>query len=350
MMRKKILFVCGSLNQTTQMHQISVHLREYERFFTPYYADGIVDTARRLGLLEFTILGRKLASMSLDYLQSHHLAIDYGGIAHDYDLVVTCADLIIPRNIRGRRIVLVQEGMTDPENWVYHLARLIPIPRYLASTSTMGLSHAYDYFCVGSEGYRDLFVRKGVDPARIVVTGIPNFDNCARFLDNDFPHHGYVLACTSDARETFKWENRKAFIQKCVALAGGRKLIFKLHPNENHRRATGEINRWAPDALVFTAGDANHMVANCETLVTLYSTLAYIGIALGKDVYSAFDVDELRKLVPIQNGGTSAIAVAEVCRRHIERRTSPPSLRQQTMRRTQFTRGISSRFSFMRSR
>ena len=31
-MRKKILLICGSINQTTQMHQITDELPEYDRF------------------------------------------------------------------------------------------------------------------------------------------------------------------------------------------------------------------------------------------------------------------------------------------------------------------------------
>jgi hypothetical protein len=34
-----------------------------------------------------------------------------------------------------------------------------------------GLSHVYAAFCAASSGYRDLFVRKGVRPERIEVTG-----------------------------------------------------------------------------------------------------------------------------------------------------------------------------------
>ena len=49
---KKILFICGSLNQTTQMHQIASHLmNEYDCYFTPYYADGMEDLAARMGWL-----------------------------------------------------------------------------------------------------------------------------------------------------------------------------------------------------------------------------------------------------------------------------------------------------------
>ncbi|MDB5091460.1 MAG: hypothetical protein JWR09_5454, partial [Mucilaginibacter sp.] len=39
---------------------------------------------------------------------------------------------------------------------------------------------------------------------------------------------------------------------------------------------------------------------------------------LGKKVHSYFDVDELKRLAPIQNGGTSAKNIAGVCRNFIE--------------------------------
>jgi hypothetical protein len=300
------------------MHAISRHLPEFDHYFSPYYADGAIEFFRRRRFLEFTILGDKLKNRCLAYLRTHDLAIDVGGKLHDYDLVVTCSDLIIPNNIRHRRMILVQEGMTDPENWLFHLVRSFGLPRYIASTSTTGLSHAYDYFCIASEGYRDLFTRKGVDPARLRVTGMPNFDNCAQFLENDFPHRNFVLVATSDMRETFKYEDRKGFIERCARIANGRQLIFKLHPNENAERATREVKEIVPDALVYPTGNIEHMIANSDVLVTRLSSCVYVGIALGKEVYSDFDIDELHHLAPIQNGGISDRIIADVCRLHIE--------------------------------
>jgi hypothetical protein len=316
-MRKKILFICGSVNQTSMLHRISEHLGDHDHYFTPFYVEGVLELLRRLRLLEFTGVGHKLAGRCHDYLRRNGLAVDYGGAAHDYDLVVTCSDLFIHSNIRGKKTILVQEGMTDPEDFMYRLIRRYRLPLYLGSTSTTGLSDAYDYFCVASEGYRELFIGKGVVPEKIRVTGIPNFDNCEEFLDNDFPYHGYVLAATSDARETLKGEDRKGFIENCLRIADGRQLIFKLHPNEKVERATAEINRWAPDALVFSSGNTDAMIANCDVLITKYSTVVYVGMALGKEVYSYFDIDQLRRLLPIQNGGTSAAIIAEVCRMHL---------------------------------
>ncbi|MFW5662567.1 MAG: hypothetical protein ACOCZW_02485, partial [Bacteroidota bacterium] len=240
-------------------------------------------------------------------------------LQNDYDLVLTCSDLIVPRNIRNKRLVLVQEGMTDPRNLAFYLVKWFKFPRWIASTSTNGMSNSFDAFCVASEGYKSHFVQNGVDPEKISVTGIPNFDNAKKYEDNDFPYKNFVLVATSDARETFKIENRKKIILDAVKIADGRQLIFKLHPNELVARATREINQWAPDALVYSEGNVHEMIANCDVLITQFSTVVYTGIALGKEVYSEFDMDELRKLCPMQNGGTSAEKIASICRELIER-------------------------------
>jgi len=57
------------------------------------------------------------------------------------------------------------------------------------------------------------------------------------------------------------------------------------------------------------------MIANSDVLITRYSTVVYVGLALGKEVHSDFDNNELRRLLPIQNGGRSALNIAHVGRR-----------------------------------
>jgi len=316
---RRVLLVCGSLNQTTMMHKIGRHLApRYACGYSPFYCDGALLALKKMGLLEHTILGGRFREMTVRYLRDNRLAVDEGGTAHGYDLVVTCSDLILQKNIRGKKIVLVQEGMTDPENLAYHVVRRLPLPRWLASTSTTGLSLGYSRFCVASEGYRDLFARRGIPRELMTVTGIPNFDNCVEYLDNDFPYRDYVLVATSDARETFKFDNRRRFIERAKAIAAGRPLIFKLHPNENWERASREIRALAPDALVFGEGSAESMVANSQAVVTQYSTLVFVGLALGKECHSYFDVGTIRHLTPWQNGGTSARRIADVCQELIE--------------------------------
>jgi len=306
------------MNQTTQMHQIAQHLPQYEQAFSPYYCDGIDEIYRRLRLMEFTIIGHNLASRCRKYLEDQHLTIDYKGKNGHYDLVLTCSDVYMQKNIRNKEIVLVQEGITDPETLAFRLVtRLRFLPLWLAGTAATGLSDAYRKFCVASEGYRGFFIRKGARPDKIVVTGIPNFDDCRRYRTNSFPHRNFVLVCTSPLREVFRREDRKAFIRRAVEIAAGRPLIFKLHPNENATRATREIGRHAPGALVFTTGSAEEMIANCNVLITRFSSTAFVGLALGKETYSDYDMDEMRLLMPVQNG-SAASNIADVCRGLLE--------------------------------
>lgn len=312
MHKKKVLFICGSLNQTSMMHQISKYLSDYDCYFTPYYSDKFINFFAQRGILDFSILGGSFRKNTENYLRTHNLETDYRGLKNLYDLVFTCSDLIIPKNIRNKKIILVQEGMTDPENLFFHLIKYIDIPRWIAGTSANGISNMYNLFCVASEGYKDFFIRKGARAEKIIVTGIPNFDNARQFLNNDFPYKNFVLVATSDMRETFKLENRKKFIKECLEIANGRQLIFKLHPHEKFDRAIREINKYAPGALVFPSGNIDYMIANCDVLITKYSSVVYLGMLLGKEVHSAFNLEELKKLVPLQNNGTSAERIARI--------------------------------------
>src|SRR5207249_1819244 len=127
-MRKNILFIGGVLNQTSQVHKVSQHLPEYNLYFAPFYVDGFLELLRRSGMVESIGVGNKHIRRSIAYMQAHDLQIDPRGDEREYDLIVTCSDLYIQKNIRGRRMVLVQEGMTDPENLIYHLVRRFKFP------------------------------------------------------------------------------------------------------------------------------------------------------------------------------------------------------------------------------
>lgn len=322
MKKKKLLFICGSLNQTTIMHQIAKNLMDdYDCRFTPYYADGFVGFVANRRLIDFTIVGDgNFRKQTLSYLKTYNLQVDFRGEKYidEYELVFTCQDLIVPKNIRDKKIILVQEGMTDPETFPYYLVKYLHFPRWSASTSTTGMSNQYTYFCIASEGYRELFIKKGADPSKLLITGIPNFDNVYQYLNNDFPHKNYLLVATSDMRETLKYENRIKFIKRAVKIANGKQIIFKLHPNENFKRAEKEINKYAHGSLIFANGNTNYMIANCDSLLTRYSSVVLVAAALGKKVYSDIPEEQLKKLAPIQNIGTSAERIAKLGRCLIE--------------------------------
>lgn len=298
---RRVLFVCGSHNQTTQMHAIARELVEVEAHFTPYWFDGPLGALAELGALDMTIGGGPWRSRCLAYLARHGLPVDDRGAADDYDLVFLCQDAFVPRTLEGKRIVLVQEGMTDPLDLPARVVRWLGLPRWLVNTALTGTSGVYERFCVASEGHRARFVALGCDPAKLVITGIPNFDDVERYRDNRIPRSGYVLVCTSDLRETYRKDDRRAFLERCTRIAAGREVIVKLHPNERSPRRVDEVRAVLPDATVLTDGSAEELVANCAVLVVQYSTLAWIGLALGKEVHSEMDEAELRATLPLQN-------------------------------------------------
>ena len=323
----RVLFVCGSPNQTGQMQQIARALPEVEAWFSPYYSDWPHHVALlKVGLLEPAINGHKRRGICADELNANGQRIDLGAERNDYDLWVCPNDAVLPRALARTPMVLVQEGIMEQPNWrtwVWRVTRLMPRP--LATTAVFGLTQQYEKFCVASEGYRTQFMAEGIPPGKLVVTGIPNFDDFARFRDNTFPHRGYVLVCTSDGRETMMKVDRPALLKRSVELAAGRQLIFKLHPNENVERATREILAVAPTALVFAGGNAEEMVANCDVLITEHSSLTFCGLALGKEVHTNLPLEQVEALLPVQNR-RAADEIADVIRGVLRARGRAPQI------------------------
>ncbi|MFD2873099.1 hypothetical protein ACFS5N_11505 [Mucilaginibacter ximonensis] len=319
--KKKILFITGSLNQTSQMHQIAAELEDFDCWFSQLFTDSPVVNflIKHTRLLDRTVLAGQFRANTERYLIEHGLNTDYGAKLNEYDLVVYCSDMVVPKRMRQYKTIWVQEGMTDRITRFARLIQKLGLPAWLAgNTSLNGASNICDIYCTASQGYLEHFAANGTDHNKLVVTGIPNYDNLQKFKKNSFPHRDYVMVATTDMRETFRYENRPAFIKEAVKKAVGRQLLFKLHPNENTQRAKAEIEKYAPaGTLVFDSGNTNEMIANCSELITQYSTVVYTGIVLGKKVYSWFDVAELRRRMPEQNGGSSAAKIAAICRQHI---------------------------------
>ena len=311
---KNILLICGTLNQTKAMIAIGNALADHNCYYTPFYCDGHLLRASQRGQLDFTVLGGPLHERTVAFMRDAKLPVDNRGEAREYDLVVTCTDLILQNNIEHQRVVLVQEGLTEREGFLFWLVKHFGLPRVFANTAAFGLSDGYEVFCVASPGARQLFRAKGVRSEKMVVTGIPNFDNVAAYQNNDFPYRDFVLVCTSNARETFKYHDRMRFLRNALTVAAGRPVIFKLHPAEQHDRAIREIRSIAPDAHILADGNTEHMIAKCTALVAQYSTVAFTAAQLGKEVHSYIDPEVLRQILPIQNGGTSAGKIAQVCR------------------------------------
>jgi hypothetical protein len=331
-MKNKILFITGSMNQTSQMHEISKHLTEYDCWFSQFFTDSpfVNWLIKHTSLVNNTIISGQFRENSEKYLVTNGLQIDYQAKRNKYDLVVYCTDLHIPKRLRDSKLIWVQEGMTDKYNLLSKIIKALDLPTALTgNTSLNGTSNVCDIYCAGSEGYKEQFSRLGTDADKIIVTGIPNYDNIWQFFNNDFPYKDYVMVATTDMRETFRYENRPAFIRKAVEIADGRKLLFKLHPNEKFERAEAEIRKYAPaGTLIYRTGNTNHMIANCTELITQYSTVVYVGLALGKKVHSYFDLEQLKRLAPVQNEGASAFNIANICRDVLKPQTTEKQLQE----------------------
>lgn len=304
------------------MLQISRFLPEYDCWFSQVFSE--LPIARFLEkyttIVNSTVMSQRSREISEKYLREYGAQIDYKALKNKYDLVVFCSDMVVPERLRGIKSVWVQEGMIDKMTVVSHLVKMFRLPIWLAgNTSLNGTTNLCDIYCAASPGYKSALTKMGADANRIIVTGMPNYDDLQRFTFNDFPYRDYVMVATTDMRETYRYENRPAFIKEAVKLANGRRLLFKLHPNENFARAEAEIRQYAPEGtLIYHHGNTNEMIANCCELITQYSTVVYTGIALGKKVHSWFDVEELYRLTPIQNQGTSAHNIAGICRAYTD--------------------------------
>ena len=66
------------------------------------------------------------------------------------------------------------------------------------------------------------------------------------------------------------------------------------------------------------------MIASCDVLITQWSSTAFVGLALGKEVHSYHDPAELRRLLPLQNGA-AASNIAAVCRELLATKQEAPA-------------------------
>jgi len=310
----RVLLICGTANQTTQLHAVARQLPECELHFSPFYSEGYREWMGRVGLLENSIMGTWIRAQCLDYLRSQGLSTDLGGKNGPYDLVISCSDLLVPANVDERRLLVVQEGMLDLPSWWSHVVQQLQLSPYFCGTVLTGARGHYARMCVASEGFRELIASRGGPRHKLVVTGIPNFDNCAAFHHNHIPDRDFLLAATSDLRETFRTDDRRRFLKRLGELARGRQIIIKLHPNERKARALREISEVLPEARVLTKYKVEELIANCSTLVTQVSSTTFVGLALGKEVYSDLDLEEMRLLLPLQNAGASAAHIADEVR------------------------------------
>lgn len=324
--KKNILCIVGSLNQTTQLHDIARFLdKEYNIYYSQLYGDGLAyKFVAESGFFDNTVLGKNssFTLKSKKYIKDNGLVYDYRGTSKgiEYDMAILSTDLVVPRSFLAKKTVWVQEGMIDPLTSLAKMVKKLNLPTFLpGNTSLNGTSNKADIYFAASKGYKKYFNALGTQSEKILTTGVPNFDNIIEMQNLQFEYKDYVLVATSDIRDLGGNEDRVHFILECVKIASGRPLIFKLHPNENFDKSSREIRENAPaDTMIFNTGSIDPMIAHCHTLITQYSSTVYLGMILGKKIYSYFPIEELKANVPIQNGGKSAEIISEIIRDFME--------------------------------
>jgi hypothetical protein len=324
--KKNILCIVGSLNQTTQLHEIARFLdTEYNIYYSQLFGDGLAyKFVAESGFFDNTVLGKNssFTLKSKQYIKEKGLSYDYRGQSKDieYDMAILSTDLVVPRSFLKKKTVWVQEGMIDPLTSLALMVKKLNLPTFLpGNTSLNGTSNKADIYFAASKGYKQYFNSLGTESNKILTTGVPNFDNIAEMKKLEFEYSDYVLVATSDIRDLGGNEDRVHFIKECVKIADGKQLIFKLHPNENFEKSSREIRENAPaNTMIYNTGSIDPMIAHCHTLITQYSSTVYLGMILGKKIYSYFPIEELEANVPIQNGGKSAEIISEIIRDFME--------------------------------
>jgi hypothetical protein len=255
---------------------------------------------------------------TIDFINANNLQIDIGGKKNNYDLVVISTDVMDLSNIKNAKKILVQEGLIIPKGLKYFFVKNFPIPLWLANANAAGLSDDYEYFCVASKGYFDEFKKNGINPKKLAITGIPNFDNIVKDHENKkFKLNKYVLLATHCHREDFEYENRKKTLLRTREIAKNKQIVIKLHPRENFDRARKEIDRILPTAITYSEGDIEAMIANCDSFITTFSSTIFTALLLGKEIHCNVDLNRIRRLLPLQNG-QAALEIAKICRKTID--------------------------------
>jgi len=323
--KKNILCLGGSRNQTSQLHQIAQYLEaDYNIFYSQVFGEGFLfKAAAEIGFFDNTVLGRdsSFTKASQQYIKAHNLNYDYRGQSKGikYDLALLSTDMIVPKSFKNIKTVWIQEGMIDPITSFGRLVKKLGLPAYAtASTALNGTSNKADLYFAMSRGYKNYFKAYGTESSKILVTGVPNFDNIHSLMNTSYNERGFVLVATSDIRELGGNDDRIFLIKEAIRIANGRKLIFKPHPNESIERVISEIKSVHPNPCIITEPIIDILIAHCDVLITQYSSCVYQGLVLGKKVYSYFPIEELEIKKPIQNGGKSGKIISGIVSEFME--------------------------------
>jgi len=118
---KKILFIGGSLNQTRIAHAVYGHLSEdYEARFSPYYCDGFLRVLQQKRPPSTSASSGGSSATGRWPISGNTISRSTRAGGRGITIwSFTTTDLLIQKNIRNKPVILIQEGMTDPENMLF---------------------------------------------------------------------------------------------------------------------------------------------------------------------------------------------------------------------------------------
>ena len=208
-----------------------------------------------------------------------------------YDLVVDLLDVFLQKNIaatdRSR-----SGAITDPEDDNF---RLVAAPLAHSRSGPRDGPRRLPRLCVASDRSRS--VRRqgqgGGDRGHRRSTS-----TTATLSRQHFPHRDFVLVYTSIAAGSPPWRRSKS---RSSSMRSGARDDLQVPPQRRPRASGGGSESVCTGCPIFTTGSAEAMIANCDVLITRYSSTVFVGLALGKETHSDYPMDELRRLQPVQN-------------------------------------------------
>jgi len=181
------------------------------------------------------------------------------------------------------------------------LAKKYNIPTLACSAAIdTGNAHSYmrhlhaDKVAAMGEISKEIYLESGLEPARIVVTGIAHFDqlfNRNKELDSQVlmscgidPGKKYIIF-TTDNIDYDETETMLIGVINATMKIGDIQLVVKVHPGEDIEKYQILADKYHDSRInIIKDVDLYALISNCELLITKYSTTALEAMMIDKQV------------------------------------------------------------------
>jgi UDP-N-acetylglucosamine 2-epimerase len=181
------------------------------------------------------------------------------------------------------------------------LAKKYNIPT-LACSAAMETGNARSYIrhlhadkiAAMGEVIKNIYIESGIEPERIVVTGIAHFDLLFNrnkeqdkqvLLGSDIEPSKRTILFTTDNISLSETQRMLSGVIDAVLKMQGVQLVVKVHPSEDAGPYQTMAEKYHdPGIRVVKDTDLYALISNCELLITKYSTTALEAMMIGKPV------------------------------------------------------------------